>query len=147
MSLRALTQSVIVAACLAIASYGQSPRDDSALRSLITKFANARNAHDGEAAADTYAEDEEYFNVSGGRVRGHAALAALWCCMKTTEPAVRTVRSIEFVAGNVAIVRVTATFRGPEYPGPTTLNEMFVVIRDDGQWKIRVHEATRLSTD
>ncbi|HTA43251.1 MAG TPA: hypothetical protein VK789_12435 [Bryobacteraceae bacterium] len=67
--------------------------------------------------------------------------------MKTTEPPVRTIRSIDFVAGNVAIVRVTAAFRGPEFLSPTMLNEMFLVIRDEGQWKIRVHEATRLSTE
>jgi hypothetical protein len=45
---------------------------------------------------------------------------------------------VEFVTRNIAVVHVIAEFSEPA----STLEETFLVVRDDGGWSIRVHEAS-----
>jgi uncharacterized protein (TIGR02246 family) len=43
---------------------------------LIKTFADARNAHDGEAVAALYSEDGEWISANGYFVHGRPALVA-----------------------------------------------------------------------
>jgi hypothetical protein len=112
-------------------------RVDETVRGLITRFADSRNAHDGQAAAATYAEDGEYMNSSSPvqKVKGRAALALLWANLPGH--AERRIESVEFVTGNIAVAHVIAEFDEPA----STLDETFLVVKDAGGWTIRVHEA------
>ena len=68
-------------------------------------------------------------------MKGKEALAKLWGGVTGT--ALRTIKSVEIVAPDIAVVRVNADF--PEYK--SRLLETYLLIKDDGQWRIRVHQA------
>lgn len=110
---------------------------DETVRALITRFADSRNAHDGNAAAATYAEDGEYMNPASPihKVKGRTALAALWGNLPGQVQ--RRIVTVEFVTHDIAVVRVIAEFNEPT----STLEETFLVVKDGGGWTIRVHEA------
>jgi uncharacterized protein (TIGR02246 family) len=110
-------------------------REEQTVRALIRKFADSRNARDGQAAAATYSEDGEYiFAASASTVRGRTALAALWGGLPGH--VWRTIKDVEFLAPNIAAVRVDA-----EFSAAPKLTETFLVVKDEGEWRIRVHQA------
>ena len=49
----------------------------------------------------------------------------------------RRIESVEFATRNIAIVHVVAESNEPA----TSLEEIFLVVEDAGEWTIRVHEA------
>lgn len=106
--------------------------DDLSVRALIKAFADARNAHDGNAAAARYAEDGEYQGKRGTGVKGRPAIANVWSNVPAGEVR-RTVQSVDFPATNVAVVRVAGEF-------PEVHHETFLAIREGGGWLIRVHQ-------
>lgn len=110
--------------------------EEQTVRALIKKFADSRNAHDGQAAAETYSEDGEYiFTAPARTARGRTALAALWGGLPGQGS--RTIDKVEFLAPNIAVVRVNAEFSAPA----AKLAEVFMVVKHEGEWKIRVHQA------
>jgi hypothetical protein len=109
-----------------------SAADQDAIRTLIRDFADARNAHDGNAAAQLYSENGEY---GRGAVRGREALAALWGGLNGQVK--RTIQSISFPGRNVASVSVAAMYNSDVF------DEVFMVAKEaDGVWRIRLHERT-----
>jgi ketosteroid isomerase-like protein len=108
-------------------------REEQTVRSLIRRFADSRNARDGQGAAATYSEDGEYIFAAPVRtIRGRTALAALWGGLPGQVS--RTINNVEFLTPNIAVVRVDAE-AGPK------LAETFLVVKDEGEWRIRVHQA------
>jgi uncharacterized protein (TIGR02246 family) len=133
-----LSRTVLFTAVLGVLGNGQSvPRDEERIRTLITDFANARNAHDGQAAAAKYSEDGEWIATGGlSTVKGRVALSQLWGGVEGQVQ--RTVEAIAFPAPNIATVRVAT-----QYAEPIGLHhEVFVVVKDSwtNQWSIRVHQ-------
>lgn len=114
-----------------------TPGDADDVRDLIRKFSQARNAHDGPAAAALYSEDGEWLPPGGyGAVRGREALAKIWSTVAGQVE--RTIQSIEFPANNIAVVRVVTKF--PDPVGHR--HETFIVVKDgNGAWLIRVHQS------
>ena len=129
----ALSAAILTRLCT-----GQTPpTDEDRIRSLIVEFANARNAHDGQAVAAKYSEDGEWIG-SGGltSVKGRAALADMWG--KIEGQVQRTVESIQFAGSNIATVRVATL-----YADPIGLrHEVFIVVKEPWttQWDIRIHQ-------
>jgi uncharacterized protein (TIGR02246 family) len=110
-------------------------REEQRIRALIRKFADSRNARDGQAASATYSEDGEYIFAPPVRsVRGRTALAALWGGLPGQVS--RTIKNVEFLTPNIAAVRVDA-----EFSTAPKLAETFLVVKDEGEWRIRVHQA------
>ncbi len=109
------------------------PENERAVRAVIQKFADARNAHDGKAAAATYTSDGEY--LSSPQARGQDELAALWGRMRGYVR--RTVTGVEFTAPRTATARVKAQFF--DAPNLAAVAEVFVVVSDGHEWKIRSH--------
>ena len=111
--------------------------EEAAVRAVVNRFAAARNVNDGNAAAETYSEDGEYIGAGEHPriTRGRPALGQLWGGVGGQIS--RVIKSVEILAPNVAIVRVDADF--PDYK--TVLLETYVVIKEDSDWKIRVHQA------
>lgn len=125
------------------AGYGlaQNPTatDEERVRGVVRQFAEARNVHDGQSAAAMYLPDGEYIDNVGNRTKGREALAKLWGGLDRT--ITRTITSVELITPDLAVVRVIAEF--PEFK--TRLAETYLLIRDDGKWGIRVHQALRLT--
>jgi ketosteroid isomerase-like protein len=82
--------------------------EESALRSFIQNLAELRNAHEGTAIAKMYASDGRYIAANGITFKGFAELQSMW----NTQPgkAARTIKSIELVTSDIAVVRALVTF-------------------------------------
>ena len=120
---------------------------DEAVRALVTQFADARNAHDGTAAAATYAEDGEYFNtlstpVVNGVIKGKEALAGLWSGVSGHVE--RRILGTEFLSPNIAAVHVIAEDANQLNAASQLFEETFIVLKDTSGWRIKVHQATRV---
>jgi hypothetical protein len=113
-------------------NYGQA---DEAVRAVITRFADLRNVHDGNAVAALYADDGEWLGSQGSPslVVGRPALAKLWGGV--TGQAQRRIESVDFPGRNIAIVRVPV-----QYPDIGPHKEAFVLVKEDTRWNIRVHQ-------
>jgi len=116
---------------------------EDAVRAFIKTFAEARNAHNGDAVAALYGEDGEWIKTGTATrvVRGKADLAKLWSSI--TGHVDRTVSSIEFPAPNIAVVRVSSQY----YPdtGVTGVHpEVFVLVNENSaitpNWRISLHQ-------
>ncbi len=121
---------------LAAGAYAQSsPADEESIRMLVKTFANARNAHDGPAAAALYSQDGEWIGARGASVRGRIELARMWSGV--TGQVQRAIQSIDFAGPNIAVVRVLT-----QYEQPISLHhETFIFVKDTGTWNIRVHQS------
>ena len=109
------------------------------VRNVVRQFADARNAHDGPAAAKVYAPTGEYVAGGGQSVKGAEELAKLWGAV--TGQANRVIRSVEMFPPNVAVALVDAHFTTPD--GEQYIDETFVLARDKDQgWKIQIHSAS-----
>lgn len=116
------------------------------VRALIKAFADARNAHDGQAVAALYSEDGEWitdpFPVAHS-ISGRHGLAIQWGAV--TGKVDRTISSIDFPGPNIAVVRVATQYEAPR----SRHSEVFILVNegvkhppspDAGTWKIRVHQ-------
>ena len=131
---------LVLAIVHAVNGQAQLPNvEEQSIRALIKTFADARNAHDGEAVAALYSEDGQWIAADGVKiVRGRAALAALWASVPGQVQ--RTIQSVDFPSNNIAVVRVVTQYEEPI----GRHGETFIVVKeygkDLGQWKIRVHQ-------
>jgi uncharacterized protein (TIGR02246 family) len=135
-----LVRFCVMAATLAAIGRAQSaPKeslDEISIRALIQRFADARNAHDGDAVAAIYSEDGEWMaSIETKPVKGRPALAALWGNLAGQVQ--RTIRSIEFPGNRIAVVRVATHYSQP----PGDHSETFILVKDEGKWSIRVHQS------
>jgi uncharacterized protein (TIGR02246 family) len=110
--------------------------EEAAVRALITRFADLRNSHDGNAAAALYTDDGEWLGPPGTRssMKGQPALAKLWGGVPGRVE--RTVEAVDFPTTNTAIVHVAT-----QYAEPGRHNETFVVVKEHLNWKIWIHQA------
>src|SRR5580704_13657332 len=133
---RDLLTGFVLTVALAAGSAGQSPSaDEESVRTLIKAFADARNAHDGQAVAALYSEEGEWISAAGYFVQGRPALVGLW--NGVTGQVQRTIQSIDFAAPNIAVVRV-----GTQYAEPIGRHrETFILIKVRGSWSIRLHQS------
>jgi uncharacterized protein (TIGR02246 family) len=109
--------------------------DEESIRALITAFANARNAQDGEAASRLYSEDGEWISAKGYVARGRSELTRTWGGV--TGQVERTVQSVDFPGSNIAVVRVITQYAEPI----GRHHEVFIFAKDDGKWNIHVHQS------
>ncbi len=111
--------------------------EESVLRSFIQNLAELRNAHEGTAIAKMYASDARYIGSNGKTFKGFAQLQSMW----STQPgkAVRTIKSIELVTSDSALVRALVTFDFTS----GSLTETYVLFKNDDKWEIQLHEGER----
>ena len=112
--------------------------EEAAVRSLITKFADARNAHDGPAAAALYSEDGELLSANGSSVVGRPSLAKIWSGVSGHVE--RTIQSVDFHGANIAIVHVAAKATDSLQADALRYNEAFVVVKEHLKWYIWVQQ-------
>ena len=106
---------------------------------LFRNFNEARDAINGHAVAQNYSDFGEYISLWGTRVTGRANLEQMWSSVDGK--AKRTIESIDVLTPDMAVVHVSASFENPdERPA---LGETFMLVKESGGWKIRVHQAMR----
>ena len=131
--------ALILACALSIGTgYAQTtPSEESTVRAFIQNLAELRNAHEGTAIAKMYASDGRYIGSNGKTFKGFAQLQSMW----STQPgkAVRTIKSIELVTSDIALVRALVTFDFTS----GSLTETYVLFKNDDKWEIQLHEGAR----
>jgi hypothetical protein len=114
----------------------QDKADGESIRALIRKFADLRNVHDGPSVAALYSENGEWSGPYGkGAVRGRQALSTLWGSVSGYVG--RTIESVDFLGGDVAMIRATTQYADPI----GRHHESFIVVKENGVWYIRAHQS------
>jgi uncharacterized protein (TIGR02246 family) len=121
---------------------GQDPqgRQDAPIRAVIAKFAEARNRHDLPTLVALYADDAEWISQNGGFNRGRQALLTMWSRqVQTVDHVDRTISQIDQPSANIAVVHVSG-----QYPPPLGVHEeVFILVKENENWKIRIHQIIR----
>ena len=113
-----------------------APDDDQSIRGLIKAFADARNAHNGEAVGALYSADGEWISADGRtRAQGKAELVRMWNGAQGQVQ--RTVDSIDLPGNSIAVVRVSTQYWEPI----GRHREVFILAKDHDQWRIRLHQS------
>ena len=105
---------------------------------LFRKFNQARDVFDAHALAETYSEAAEYISLWGQHVAGRMNLEQIWTSAEGK--AKRKIQKIDVLTPDLAVVRVTAEFDSDEIPAA---DETFMLVKESGGWKIRVHQTMR----
>jgi uncharacterized protein (TIGR02246 family) len=122
-----------------------SADDESAVRALVTEFANTWNRHDMKAMHELDTEDVEWINVVGHYWRGKTTVykghVAIHKGMSATTSASVESATIRSIAPTVAIAVATLHFvpaPDPRYPWLTAAKTRasFTMVKRDGIWKI-----------
>ncbi len=133
-----MIQIVVLCVALALPLAAQTKTSEDSVRKLITDFAIARNAQDGQAMLRTYAEDARFKSFDNPVLEGRRQIAIVWANpgAGVTE---RKITNIRFVHPYYAAVQVDSTFTGPK--GSLHFMEIFEVGMQAGVWQIKVHES------
>jgi uncharacterized protein (TIGR02246 family) len=125
----------VAAPSFSVVNDGWNKENELAVRALIKKFADARNAHYGPTVAALYSEDGEWLSRGGrGIARGREALTTLWGGV--TGQVHRTIESVDFPGDSIALVHVAL-----QYEEPTSRHhETFVLVQEKGTWYIHIHQ-------
>ena len=122
-----------------------STDDESAVRALVTEFANTWNRHDMKAMHELDTEDVEWINVTGNHWRGKAAVykghdTIHQDIFAKTSMSVEAAE-IRSIAPNVAVAVATMHFgpssrpTGQELPALKTRGS-FTMVKREGIWRI-----------
>jgi uncharacterized protein (TIGR02246 family) len=109
--------------------------DEQSIRGLISKLNEARNTHNAAAVAELYADDGKDLRTRG-EVRGRAELTKMWTM--ATDYASRSVLSVTFFTDKIAEASVHGVYRD----SGQGFYETLVFVKDSGEWKIQIHQAT-----
>jgi uncharacterized protein (TIGR02246 family) len=119
--------------------------DESAVRAIVSEFANTWNRHDMKAMHDLDTEDVEWVNVVGHHWRGKATVykghVAIHKGMEAKTSASVDTAMIRSIAPDVAVAVATMHFGvfAPPYRGEgvaTKTRASFTMVKRDGLWKI-----------
>jgi uncharacterized protein (TIGR02246 family) len=115
--------------------------DETAIRSLLARMADAWARGDAEAYAECFTEDSDYVTFNGMHLRGRAenreAHDPLFrSVLKGTRIDPR-VEDISFLAPDVALVHTASSARGKSL-------QTFVIVKRAGQWQVRAFQNTRI---
>jgi uncharacterized protein (TIGR02246 family) len=109
------------------------------IRDLFREFNEARDALNGHALAQTYSETGEYISLYGQRFAGRANLEQMWSTVDGK--AKRTIQKIDVLTPDLAVVRTTVDFDNATER--LTHDETFMLVKETGGWRIRVHQAMK----
>lgn len=116
--------------------------DDAPVRAVMRRIEDAINARDFAAMAAEYATDGDAIVGSRPRMAGpgaiRAAAEAAWAASPDDRRIAMRSERVRFVAPDVAIVDVAATFTAGS---PTADRSTAVLVRRDGLWKVAAFRA------
>jgi uncharacterized protein (TIGR02246 family) len=112
--------------------------DERAIRDLVIRFNDARNAFDEKKEAGFFTEDGEYVDTNGSVTKGRAEREQLFTRglprFKGSR-AERTVKNIYFVKPDVAVVTVSVELIAPGKP-PLPIIDTDVMVKRNDTWRI-----------
>jgi uncharacterized protein (TIGR02246 family) len=115
--------------------------DEEAVRKQAAEFAALFAKGDAKAIAATWTEQAEYYEESGIKLVGRAAIEQAFAEFFQAHPGCKTdvqIESIRFPARDLAVEEGTmvVTHAGPELP--TSSRYSVLHVREDGQWRTAV---------
>jgi uncharacterized protein (TIGR02246 family) len=125
---------ILLAAPLLRAQAPAPATDESAVKALIERYVNARDARDAKAVGALLTADADQYTTAGAWRRGHAQVVAGTAESTKQNPGDRSIdiQSIRFVTPDVAIADGHYNIAGSEVRRWTTI----VLKRDAGVWHI-----------
>jgi len=151
-SLMALTAgSILVAAVAAPRSHGAAQdRDESEIRAVQARQAEAWNRHDATAYADLFEEDGDVVNVVGwwwaGRAEIESKLTAAFAQVFRESTLTITQTEVRFLGPDIAVAHVRWTMTGarttPPIPEPRAGIQTQVLRKTAGRWRISAFQNT-----
>ena len=132
-----------------IASLAQMPAnrdaDSAAIKQMVAAFQDTWNTHDAHAVAMRYVEDGDFSSVKGedshGRKEVEAHYATVFSTFLKNAHTTDTVRSVRFLAPDLASVDIDWLVTEPSAPGGVLRKGLltWVVSKRSGQWMITVY--------
>jgi uncharacterized protein (TIGR02246 family) len=151
-SLMALTAgAILVAAVFAPRSHGAArDRDESEIRALQARQAEAWNRHDAAAYAELFEDDGEVVNVVGwwwkGRAEIESRLTAAFAAVFRESTLTITETDVRFLTPEIAVAHIRWTMTGartpPPIPEPRAGIQTQVVRKSAGRWRISAFQNT-----
>ncbi len=120
----------------AVRAQSVAAADDAAIRALVKKYANAREANDAAAVSALFVADADQLVSSGEWRRGRDGLVkgAMASSARNTGTRTLDVDAIRMLGSDGAIADARYEIRGAE--GTRRMWSTFVVVRQDGVWRI-----------
>ena len=143
--------SILVAAIAAPQSHGAAQdRDESEIRAIQTRQAEAWNRHDATAYADLFEEDGDVVNVVGWWWKGRAEIASKLeaAFAHVFRESTLTIAGVDvrFLTPEIAVAHVRWTMTGaktpPGIPEPKEGIQTQVLKKTAGRWRIAAFQNT-----
>jgi uncharacterized protein (TIGR02246 family) len=108
--------------------------DEAAIKALVQRYMDARNARDPDAVADLFTADADQYTTGGEWRRGRAEVVAGTARSTKQNPGTRSadIAAIRFLTPDVAIADGNYDISGGDVRRWTTM----VVKREAGTWRI-----------
>lgn len=119
--------------------------DTAAIKQTVAAFADTWNSHDAHAVAMRYVEDGDFSSVKGEPSHGRKELEDHYTTIFSTflknAHTTDTVRSIRFLAPDIASVDIDWLVRDPNAPGGVLRKGLltWVLTKRNGQWMITIY--------
>ena len=115
-----------------------SPTDDTAVRELVKRYNNAREANDPKAIAALFVADADQLVSSGEWRRGRDVVVkgAMASSAQTGGTRTLTVETVRMVSPDVAIVDARYEISGLADESTRRMWSTFVMARQQGVWQI-----------
>ena len=140
-----------VAAVAAPRSHGAAQdRDESEIRAVQARQAEAWNAHDAKAYAELFEDDGDVVNVVGwwwkGRAEIESKLTAAFASVFLESTLTITQTEVRFLSPDIAVAHVRWTMTGartpPPIPEPRAGIQTQVLRKTAGRWRISAFQNT-----
>jgi uncharacterized protein (TIGR02246 family) len=126
------------------------PGDANAVRSLLDRMRDAWSRGDALAYADCFSQDSDYVTYNGIHLRGRKENAELHDALfrgvlKGTRLSA-TIESLTFLSSDVALIQTVGSGakRGQAGSRRRKSIQTLIVVKQDGQWRIRSFQNTRI---
>ncbi len=131
---RMLLLTLLAVPCLAQAQAPASAADETAVKALIDRYVNARDARDENAIAALFTSDADQYTTAGEWRRGRPQVVKGTAESTKQNPGDRSIdiKSIRFVTPDVGVVDGYYNIAGSDVQRWTTI----VVKRESGTWRI-----------
>lgn len=119
--------------------------DTAAIKQTVAAFADTWNSHDAHAVAMRYVEDGDFSSVKGESSHGRKELEDHYTTIFSTflknAHTTDTVRSIRFLAPDIASVDIDWLVTDPNAPGGVLRKGLltWVLTKRNGQWMITIY--------
>jgi uncharacterized protein (TIGR02246 family) len=119
--------------------------DTAAIKQCVAAFADTWNNHDAHGVATRYVEDGDFSSVKGEASHGRKELEEHYTTIFSTflknAQTKDTVRSIRFLAPDIASVDIDWLVTAPDAPGGVLRKGLltWIVTKRNGQWMITVY--------